>query len=86
MYFYEALHLGKEIQTINRLRDRAKELNIFNHKAEALLQGRDLIALGLKPSTEFSKLLNEAYEAQIHSLFSNHKEALLWLKKRVNLS
>ena len=86
MYFYEALHLGKEIQTINRLRDRAKELNIFHHKAEALLQGRDLIALGLKPSTEFSKLLNEAYEAQMHSLFTSHKEALLWLKKRVNLS
>jgi len=86
IYFYESLHLGEGIQTINRLRDRAKELNIFNHKAEALLQGRDLIALGLKPSTEFSKLLNEAYEAQINSLFASHKEALIWLKKRVGLS
>jgi len=86
MLFAEALNLGENLQTINRLRDRAKSLSIFEHKAEALLQGRDLIALGLKPSIEFSKLLSEAYEAQIHSLFTNHKEALIWLRKRVKLS
>jgi len=85
-YFYEALYLGKGVQNINRLRDRAKELNIFNNKAEALLQGRDLIALGLKPSAEFSKLLNEAYEAQIRTKFSNYKEATIWLKEKVILT
>ena len=83
IYFYEALHLGKGIQTINRLRVRAKELGIFNHKAEALLKGRDLIALGLKPSTLFSKLLNKAYEAQINSQFTSYKEAIKWLEEEL---
>jgi len=86
MQFMQAYTLGKDMPTIETLRDRAKELSIFNHKAEAILQGRDLISLGLKPSPEFSKLLAEAYEAQINSQYINHNEAIEWLKKRVNLS
>jgi len=86
MYFTDAYTLGKEMQQIDALRDRAEELSIFNHKAEAILQGRDLIALGLKPSPRFSKLLSEAYEAQISTQFTSHEEALNWLKKRLNQS
>lgn len=79
-----ALEIGKNRDKIIRLKNRAKELGILNKKVDAILKGRDLITYGLKPSKEFSQLLNEAYEAQILSQFTSHKEALLWLKKRLN--
>jgi len=62
---------------------RAKELNVYNQPPKPLIMGRDLIELGLKPSKEFSKILKEAYEAQIEGLFSNKEEAINWLKERL---
>jgi tRNA nucleotidyltransferase (CCA-adding enzyme) len=58
----------------------AKSLNILYKKAPAILMGKDLIKFGLIPSKEFSKILNEAYEAQIKGKFKDHSGAILWLK------
>ena len=64
---------GKIIST------KAKELNVLNEKLPAILLGRDLVASGMKPSSEFSKILDAAYEAQIHGEFSSKDEATKWL-------
>lgn len=61
--------------------EKAKKLNILNNKLPALLKGRDLLALGLTPSQEFSKILHVAYEAQMHEKFKTHDDATNWLKK-----
>jgi len=58
---------------------KAKELNVVNKKAPAILLGRDLISAGLKPSNEFSYILDSAYEAQIRGIFSSLVEAKEWL-------
>ncbi len=47
------------------LLDKAVELNIQNEPIKALVQGRDLIALGLKPSKEFKGILDFAFDLQI---------------------
>ena len=47
------------------LLDKAVELNIQNEPIKALVQGRDLIALGLKPSKEFKWILEFAFDLQI---------------------
>ncbi len=45
--------------------NRAKEVNIHNEKIEALVLGRDLINLGLKPSPKFKKILEYIYDLQL---------------------
>jgi len=47
----------------------------------SILQGRDLIKLGLKPSKEFSTILNKAYEAQLNGEFTNIDDAKEYLKR-----
>ncbi len=72
-----------EIKDINRLKIRAEELNILNTKAQPILQGKDILNLGLKPSKEFSKILERAYKAQISGVFKTKGEACLWLKEEL---
>ncbi|HQU08598.1 MAG: polynucleotide adenylyltransferase [Verrucomicrobia bacterium 21-51-4] len=52
---------------------RAQELAVVAQKPTPIILGRHLIALGLKPSPEFSKILKAGYEAQLDGTF--HDEA-----------
>ncbi|MDY0052529.1 MAG: hypothetical protein RBR65_08305, partial [Aliarcobacter sp.] len=47
------------------LLESAKELNIENKAIVQLVQGRDLIALGLKPSKKFKEILDFAFDLQL---------------------
>lgn len=58
----------------------AKRSGTFLLPPEPLVQGRDLIALGLSPSERFKPILDEAYDAQLDQKFTTHDEALEWLK------
>jgi tRNA nucleotidyltransferase (CCA-adding enzyme) len=51
------------------LSERAEALRVKDAAPKPLLQGRDLIAMGLKPSPEFSEILAKAYEAQLDGRF-----------------
>ncbi|MDD2651986.1 MAG: CCA tRNA nucleotidyltransferase [Sulfurimonas sp.] len=64
---------------------RAKELGIIDKKLPPLLMGRDILKLELHPSANFSQILNDAYEAQMHGKFKNHDEASIWLKEYLKL-
>jgi len=58
----------------------AKNLNIYNSKLKPLIIGKDLIALGFKPSKEFSKILKEIYKMQIVGEINSKREAIEFLK------
>ena len=60
---------------------KAKELDVYNQPPKILLQGRDLIALGEKPSKKFKELLTHAYLAQIEGDISTKEEAILYIKR-----
>jgi tRNA nucleotidyltransferase (CCA-adding enzyme) len=62
------------------LLEKAKELDVYNNAPNALIQGRDLIYLGLTPSSEFKKILNHAYEEQLEGKFLTKEEGLNQLK------
>ena len=62
---------------------RAKELNVLSKPPKKLLEGRDLIKLGLEPSEEFGKILQEGYNAQIDGIYKTKEEAIVWLKNRL---
>jgi len=74
-----------ELKNIDKLKSRAKELGVLNMQAKAILLGKDILNLGIKPSKEFSKILDRAYLAQIRGNFKTKEEALLWLKKSCSL-
>jgi len=60
---------------------KAKDLDVYTKAPVALIQGRDLIALGLKPSVKFKGILERVYTAQLEGKFSDHNEALKYVKK-----
>ena len=64
--------------------ERAKRLNVKRKPLSHLIQGRDLIALGLKPSPLFKEILEELYEQQIEGKIETKEEALVYLKKKKN--
>ncbi len=72
---------GKDFRNI---KERAEQLNVLTCKPKALLYGRDLIELGLSPSTLFSEILEVAYDAQLQEFFTNTKDAKIWLKNHID--
>ena len=62
---------------------KAKELNVYNKPPKALIQGRDLISIGLKPSKEFKKILNMIYNKQLNGDISTYKEAIAFVKNNL---
>ncbi len=70
-------------EKVEYLLKQAKKLNVLHEPIPPLIQGKDLIKLGIQPSKEFSKILEYAYEAQIKNSFLNKKDAISWLKKNL---
>ena len=64
---------------------KARELDVYNKAPKAFIQGRDLIELGLMPSSEFKKILNKNYEEQLEGKFSTKEEALACLKSSIEI-
>jgi len=60
---------------------RARELNVAVKPLEHLLYGRDLIALGLKPSPLFKKMLERVYQLQLDGKISKKEEALEYIRR-----
>ncbi len=64
------------------LLEKARALNVENKPPECLVQGRDLIALGMEPSPDFKIILNEIYELQLEGVFNNKAEALSYIGEK----
>ncbi len=72
---------SKNILLYEQLEERVKKLGVLHLMLPPILQGRDLIKLGLKPSPKFHLYLKSSYEAQMKEIFTNHDEALKWFVK-----
>jgi tRNA nucleotidyltransferase (CCA-adding enzyme) len=62
--------------------EKSKSLKVSQNPMTALLQGRDLIALGLKPSVQFKEILSYIYEQQLTGAICSKKTALLVVKEK----
>ena len=82
---YSANNNTKMVQKCEELYKRVEELGITHKKLSPLVMGRDIVKFGLQPSPNFSKILNEAYEAQMHGKFINYSDAILWLRAYLKL-
>jgi tRNA nucleotidyltransferase (CCA-adding enzyme) len=63
------------------LLNKASKLKVKTKPLEHLVQGRDLIDLGLEPSPKFKMILDEVYELQLDGMISDRLEALAYIKK-----
>ena len=70
---------GKLPEFCRWLLERAESLRILDSAPKPLIQGRDLIARGMKPGPEVGKIVKEAYEAQLDGVFSDREGAVAYL-------
>jgi len=63
--------------------DAAERLGLIDSPPRPMLQGRDLIALGMEPGCAMGEILKTAFEAQLDSAFLTQEEAAEWLKNFV---
>ena len=64
------------------LLEKSCALNVVNKPLDSLLQGRDLIALGLEPSPQFKEILDAVYGEQIEGKITTKEEAVKFIKER----
>ena len=61
---------------------KASELKVKTKPLDRLLQGRDLIDLGLVPSPEFKIILDEVYDLQLEGMFQRRDDVLEFIEKK----
>ena len=61
---------------------KAEGLKVKNNPLERLVQGRDLIDLGLEPSPQFKAIIDEVYALQLEGTITVRDDALSWLTKK----
>ena len=59
----------------------AEKLEIRESKPKSILQGRNLLKLGMQPGREMGQLLHRAYERQLDGTITNLDEAIVWAKE-----
>ena len=62
------------------LLEKSRGLDVVNKPLDCLLQGRDLIALGLEPSPQFKEILDAVYREQIEGRIATREEAMQFVK------
>jgi tRNA nucleotidyltransferase (CCA-adding enzyme) len=67
---------------IDELVAKAHALAIADAAPKPILQGRHLLALGMKPGPDFKPILDAAFEAQLDGAFADEAGAVAWVKSR----
>lgn len=67
-------------QRIAQFKKRIHELDLENQAPKPILLGRHLVKHGLKPSPDFKKILELAYDAQLEGSITDESTALQWLQ------
>tara|TARA_R100000027_G_scaffold2734_9_gene2716 strand:+ start:21668 stop:23056 length:1389 start_codon:yes stop_codon:yes gene_type:complete len=66
------------------LLERAKELNVTHERPKPLVQGRDLIAIGMQPGPAMGELLQQLFEDQLDGCFSTKEAGLIRARERID--
>ncbi len=61
----------------------AERLRVAAAAPKPILMGRDLIALGYKPSRRFGEWLDACFEAQLDGVFADHDGAVEYFRNHV---
>ncbi len=72
------------LDNLTFLREKLKEYEHEELKPKPLVNGEDLIALGMKPGKAMKPILEEAFVMQLEGRFKNREDALEWLRSTVH--
>lgn len=64
------------------IREMAKDLSIDKGGPEAIVMGRHLIGIGIKPGPEMGLILKECFEAQMEGVFDSLEGGLNWIASK----
>ncbi len=70
--------LERERPILERWETVAEKLQVREARPQPLLQGRDLISLGIAPGKGMGAILEEAYQRQLDGEFTDREGALRW--------
>ncbi len=73
------LSVSKNKEKAKEVIKKVKKLGIYEKKISPLVTGKDLLGLGLKPSKEFSKILDDMLEKQLKDEIKTKDEAMTYL-------
>ena len=65
------------------LQEKLKEYANEELKPKPLVNGNDLIALGMRPGPAMKPVLEELYELQLEGAHKTREEALVWLRQKI---
>src|SRR6266850_2364970 len=71
-------------RVVQALQAKAAELKVESDAPKPILQGRDLVKLGMKPGPQMGALLKKGYDAQLEGKFFTLPEAMEWLANEVS--
>jgi tRNA nucleotidyltransferase (CCA-adding enzyme) len=69
-----------EREPLEWLASESERLKVADSAPKPLVLGRDLIALGLKPSVRFGVILKACYEAQLDGKIATHEEGVEFVR------
>ena len=69
------------LEPLRWLAEQAERLRVADAAPKPIVQGRDLIALGMKPGVEFGRILKSAYDAQLDGAFFDLKGGIDYVKE-----
>ena len=69
------------LEPLRWLAEQAERLRVADSAPKPIVQGRDLIALGMKPGVEFGRILKAAYEAQLDGKFNDLKGGIKYVQE-----
>ena len=75
-----------ENESLDWLSAEAARLQVLDSMPKPLVQGRDLISLGMKPGAGFGVILKKCFEAQLDGSFSDHEGGLAHLKSVLGMA
>ena len=70
-------------EALEWLSAEATRLQVKDSMPKPIVQGRDLIALGMKPGVEFGVILKKCFEAQLDGEFSDHEAGCRHLRMQI---
>ena len=79
----DCLGSHRSLEYYDFLVEQVKELDQQPHIRPPLLNGKDLIDLGMKPGPALGELLNEIREKQLSDELKNKREAKVWVKTKL---
>ena len=70
----------KDCESLEWLARESSRLQVRDAIPKPIVQGRDLISLGMKPGIEFGAILKKCFEAQLDGAFADHDGGMEYLK------